>query len=561
MTATPLDRKLAEVFPGRVLAKSLSRRQVFHRVPRYVVEYLLAKYAPDGDEPRVQKVQQLLQERYPGPEQREWVKDRLLRDGKFVLIDELEVQVDLGSGRHTARVPSLGDLRVDVPFELPERFPGVLHGLWGTIGLAYDAADRRIRVEDFVPFQVERVDLAAFQAARGRFSDDEWVELLLRSVGLEPRGMSRRLRLLYLARLTPLVEPGLHLMELGPRQTGKTFLLRNTTPRAFVISGGRATPATLFYHQTQRRPGLIPTQDAVVFDEVAHTRWDDPALLSSLKDYLESGRFSRGSREFHAQASVLFLGNCDRPDHPRTRVLPDGLRGDTAFLDRIAGLLPGFEFPKVTPSLLTEGCGLVVDYLAEVLRKLRALSFEPPVAPFMPPGYTQRDLRGVQKITSGLLKLAFPGRGWSKEALEEVARLAVELREGIYAELSAWNPGEFPPRAPTAAAVSPVVIDIQAPNPTGSDWSVALSLLESRWRALAEGLRDLGVPAPDHVHRDPLDGGRASEDILLAWDNAGHPVALVDGASDLLGDNAVTAAPTTAPLEVRAGLVAAFNRS
>ncbi|RIH89435.1 BREX system Lon protease-like protein BrxL [Calidithermus roseus] len=441
-----MNDRLAKAFPGRVLAKHLTQRPVFHRVPRYVVEYLLAKFAPDGNANAVAKVQRLLQERYPGPEERERVKDQLLRKGRFVLIDELEVQVDLSTGRYSARIPSLGEIKAEVPFDLTERYPGVLYGLWGTIELSYDPARRQVRVADFLPFQVARIDLEEYRRAREAFTEAEWIDVLLMSLGINPRLLGTRLKLLYLARLAPLVEPGLHLMELGPRQTGKTFLLRNTSPEVFLISGGRATPATLFYHQLQRKPGLIPTYQVVIFDEVAHTRWDDPALLSTLKDFMESGRFSRGNRSFHAQASLVFLGNTDSAAVPQTKVLPDGLVGDTAFLDRLAGLLPGHEFPKLGPEWLNQDYGLVLDYLAEVLKRLRVQAFEPELTPYLPSGLTQRDVRAVFKLVAALLKLIFPGGDWPARVLGELVDLALELRERVYAELKYWNPAEFPSR-------------------------------------------------------------------------------------------------------------------
>ncbi|GGM16637.1 BREX system Lon protease-like protein BrxL [Deinococcus aerophilus] len=456
---------MTQPFEGRLLSKSLAKRRVFHGIPRYVVEYLLAKFAPAGADADVARVQKLLQERHVAPEQREWVKDQLLRHGQFVLIDELEVQVDLTSARHHGRLPTLGTLRVDIPFELPEKHPNVLHGLWGTVKLGYDQ-NRRIRVQEFVPFQIGRVNLDEYQQERARFSETEWIILVLRSVGIETGPLSRRLQLLYLVRLAPLVEPNLHLMELGPRQTGKTFLLRNTSPGAFVVSGGRTTPATLFYHQAARRPGLLSTHQAVIFDEISHTTWEDPALLSTLKDYMDSGQFSRGDKTFHAHASLLFMGNAEREDTPLTQALPRGLRGDTAFLDRLHGLLPGFEFPKITGELLTDEPGLVTDYLAEVFKRLRSVALEPELGALLPPGLTQRDRRSVEKLVSGVLKLLYPARDWPQQTLEEVVALALELRGRVHRELHHFNPREFPHAhlgAPPAQSEPPAAA-LPAPN-------------------------------------------------------------------------------------------------
>jgi len=502
--------KALQAFPGQVVEKRLLQEARFHRVPRFVVEYLLAK-AGGGPE-AVEKVRRLLEERYVGSGHQEWLKDQLLRKGRLVLIDRLEVKVDLTTASYQARLPSLGEYTADVDPSLPERYPGVLYGLWGTLELSYEAGTGRVRVRQFIPFQASLVSLDPFLWGRAAFSEEEWTDFLLASVGLNPEGLTPRQKLLYLARIAPLVEPNLHLMELGPRQTGKTYLLRNLSPEAHVISGGKVSPAVLYYDLRARKPGLIPTYQVLVFDEVAHTAWEDPSILSILKDYMESGQFSRGGRSLTAEASLVFLGNTDRPEPPLTRVLPLGLKGDTAFLDRIHGLLPGHEFPKISPDLLYQGPGLVVDYLSAALKRLRPLGFDPDLE--LPQGLTQRDVRAVRKWVSALLKLLYPNRDWPESRVKPLTELALELRERVYCEMSYYNREEFPPRGPCppkpgSAPITPV---------EGITWEELFSLLDEAYVPLFRALQEAGLPPPTEGPEDVPTPHREMIQSLARWD-------------------------------------------
>jgi ATP-dependent Lon protease len=496
--------KIFQAFPGQVVEKRLLQETWFHRVPRFVVEYLLAKAG--GTPEAVDKVRRLLEERYIGPGHQEWLKDRLLRQGRVVIIDRLEVRVDLDTGAHRAHLPSLGEYPAEVDYHLPEQHPGVLYGLWGTVELTYEGGRGRVRVKQFIPFQASLTTLDPYLKGRSLFTEEEWTHFLLASVGFNPQALNPRQQLLYLARLAPLVEPNLHVMELGPRQTGKTYLLRNLSPEAFVISGGKVTPAVLFYNQLTRKPGLIPTYQVLVFDEVAHTAWEDPSILSILKDYMESGQFSRGGRNLTSEASLVFLGNTDRPEVPVTRVLPQGLRGDTAFLDRIHGILPGHEFPKITPDLLYEGPGLVVDYLSAAFRRLRPLGFDPALD--LPKGLTQRDVRAVRKWVSALLKLLFPHRDWPEGRAQELAQLALELRERVYQEMSHYNSEEFPPRTLTLG---------KGATSLGIPWEELFPLLDEAYHPLFQALREAGVPPPTEGPEDVELGDGTMIQSLARW--------------------------------------------
>jgi ATP-dependent Lon protease len=501
--------KALKAFPGQVVEKRLLQETSFHRVPRFVVEYLLAKAG--GKPEAVDKVRRLLEERYLGPGHQERVKDLLLRQGRVVLIDRLEVRVDLATASYRARLPSLGDYEAEVEPRLTEVYPGVLYGLWGTLELAYEAGTGRVRVKQFIPFQASLTSLEPFLQGRAAFSEEEWTDFLLASVGLNPELLTPRQKLLYLARLAPLVEPNLHVMELGPRQTGKTYLLRNLSPDTHVISGGKVTPAVLYYDLRDRKPGLIPTYQVLVFDEVAHTAWEDPSILSILKDYMESGQFSRGGKTLAAEASLVFLGNTDRPEVPVTRVLPLGLKGDTALLDRIHGLLPGHEFPKISPELLYQGPGLVVDYLSAALKKLRQLAFDPPLE--LPRGLTQRDARAVRKWVSALLKLLYPNRDWPQERVQALAQLGLELRERVYCEMSHYNRDEFPPRGPCP----PRTGETSVPFPAGITWEELFTLVDEAYHPLLQALREAGLPPPTEGPEDVKTASGIMLQSLARW--------------------------------------------
>jgi ATP-dependent Lon protease len=455
-----LDRKARQVYGDQVVVKALAQRAAFHRVPRYVSEYLIAKYVrPESWRDDLEKVQAKIKELLPETDRRELVKERLLRTGEVVLIDHVEARIDLKNGQRWAKVEALADDTVRVPNSILEQQPGLLlGGLWGTIRIRYcpeaDGAHPNELV-NFTPFQIGPPDLAAFRAGRTAFTTDEWISLMLQSAGYAPQAFpTRRLRLILLARLAPLVQCNLNTVELGPRQTGKTFLLRNISPRVFTVSGGRTTPANLFVNLATRAVGILGTRKVVVFDEIAHTSFGDKdATLSTLKDYMESAQFSRGARSFAVDASLVYAGNLDVQDEqpdPRYRHLFEPLPSeliDSAFLDRLHGYLPGWEVPKITPEGLASGVGFITDYFGEVLARFREDDFQGLVRDLeFAPGMTQRDKVAVERLTSALVKLVYPhGKATSPE-LEELAALASELRQRVHNQLTEIAPGEFKPR-------------------------------------------------------------------------------------------------------------------
>jgi ATP-dependent Lon protease len=455
-----LDRKARTVFGAHVVVKSLAQQAALHGLPRYVSEYLLAKYVnPESWRDDLARVQAKIKDLLPDLEHRELLKDRLLRTGEITLIDFVEARVDLRSGQRWARVPAVNEDKVRASGPLLEQHPGLLlGGLWGTTKLKYAPEANPANPNEiiaFTPFQVGPPDVAGYRERRGQFTTDEWLGLMLQSAGYAPEAFpNRRLRLLLLARLVPLVERNVNLIELGPRQTGKTFLLRNVSPRVFTLSGGKTTPANLFVNLATKAVGILGSRKVVVFDEIAHTTFsDEDATLSTLKDFMESGQFSRGAKSFATDASLVFTGNLDvEGDKPHARyqhlleALPEELV-DTAFLDRIHGYLPGWEIPKITPAALAQGVGFVTDYFGEVLVKLREDDFQGRIRalPFAA-GMTRRDHVAVERLGSGLIKLLYPDGKPTDEELREVVDLACELRQRVHDQLVVIAPGEFQPR-------------------------------------------------------------------------------------------------------------------
>src|SRR5262245_1905855 len=451
------EQKIARLFGDRIVDKGLAQQEAFSRLPRYVSEYLIAKYVKRETAAQdLERIKDQVRERIPDTDRRELIKDRLVREGQFVLIDTVEVRVDLKTGQRFATVPAIDERAARIEESILQRNPGLLTGgMWGTVKLWYRPevdAERPVEIGAFTPFQADVSSVDDVVEARREFTTEEWIRLLLASVGLDAAAFpSERVRLLVLARLIPLVESNVNLIELGPRQTGKTFLLRNTSPQAFVISGGKATPANLFVNLATRNVGIIGSRKVVVFDEIASTSFADAeATISMLKDYMESGQFSRGAKTFSSDASIVMCGNLDvRDDLPDTRyrhlfqMLPPELI-DAAFLDRVHGYLPGWEIPKITRATLARGPAFVIDFFGEYLLALRRRELRSSVHRLtFNQHLTQRDLVAVERLGAGLIKLLFPHGELTDEELAMVTSLAVELRQRVHNQLSVLAAGEF----------------------------------------------------------------------------------------------------------------------
>ncbi len=468
--STAFDERVLQVFGALgepvVLPKGLALAlRTQGQVPRYVSEFLLAQRP---SEHAVAAIRDYLEEHHPLPRDRNLWRHRLVQEGEIRIVDRLEVTVDVKDGSHLGRIGSL-NLVARVDPALGERHPGLLSGgLWGRVDLVWEPVGEDIpatAVRDFHPAQAyARLD--PFLEGRGYFTALEWIDLLLTSAGYDSVALvtglagpdALRRKLLVLTRLAPLAEPSLHLLELGPKNTGKTYLARNISQDAFVISGGSVTPANLFVHLTTGVPGLLAQRRMVAFDEIARLRLGSTEIVAALKDFLESGQFSRGRHEFASDCSVVLLGNIDVEGglpaaHYRhlCEPLPEELR-DSAFIDRLHGFIPGWELPKLEPSSFATGVGFVSDYFGEVLVRLRALPYEAEFLELsrehpMLDGMTRRDAVAVQRIALGLLKLVYPnGPSGDQEVVEAILSLAGELRQRIHNQLCRIAPGEFAPR-------------------------------------------------------------------------------------------------------------------
>lgn len=465
---TVTDKKVFELMGDRVVLKPLTRwNDAYKEFPRYVMEYLCAHYVDPASPLAGQKrIDQLLQEHYVDSDAKELIKSRIREKREYVLLGSLQVRLDAGRDHYWAEVPALGDSYVRVSQKVLQEFGDTLltGGAWGTMTIEYDShyeLQGRIFpffVREFKPFQITRLDLGDYITKRRLFTDDEWIDLLITSIGFNPAKFDQRTKLLYLLRLVPFVEPNYNLIELGPRETGKTYTYRNTSSQSFVISGGKATPATLFYNVASRKIGILGYRDVIFFDEIASTRFGDPeATISVLKDFMQTGRFSRGPNEFSSQASIVLGGNIDTNVERKTpaeryqhlfEVLPPELGADTAFLDRIHAFLPGWEVPKIRPENYAEGYGFITDYLAEIFVLLRRqtsfITIIQSKANFE--GITGRNQTAISKTAAGLLKLIYPHRTVDDVTNEELAiclKLAVECRKRVIDQLSIIAGDEF----------------------------------------------------------------------------------------------------------------------
>ncbi len=456
-----LDHAANEAFAGRVVRKDLVRQvKVGANVPVYVLEFLLGKYCASDDPAAIatglQVVNQTLSDNFIRPDEAEKSKARLKRQGEHRLIDKVSVRLLASEDKYWAELANFGDKFVHVPEEIVYRYDRLLQGgVWSQLDLVYNADDEELHKRPFYirglkPIQVAAFSLDDYATGRERFSRDEWLDLIVRSIGLKSREFDLRRKLLYLTRLIPLAERNYNLVELGPWGTGKSFVYRETSPNAILISGGKTTVAQLFVHMGTGRMGLIGTWDTVAFDEVAGIEFSDSSVVQILKDYMESGSFARGKEEMPAEASLVFLGNTSKPAEELIRTghlfadLPKAMI-DPAFLDRIHFYLPGWETPKMEHRLFTGHYGFVSDYLAEAVRELRKRSYVHVLDSEFELGdhLSARDERAVRKTVSGLLKILHPDEGWTSSELREYVEFAIEGRRRVKEQLKKLAPHDY----------------------------------------------------------------------------------------------------------------------
>ena len=461
-----LNQKIVRLLGDRVILKPLTRwNEAYKEFPRYVMEYLVSRYVQPNDPVAGQeKIDRILTEHYAESAKKELIKSRIKEKGEYTLLGQFSLRLDQARDHYWADVPALGDNMVRIAPKILQQYGDVLltSGAWGTMEVEYDATYEikgkkfPFYVRQFTPLQYTRLDLDDFIAKRPLFTDDEWIDLLVQSIGFNPERFDRRVKMLMLLRLVPFIEANYNLIELGPRETGKTYTFRNTSNRGFVVSGGKATPATLFYNKGTRKLGVVGLKHVVFFDEIANTRFDDAeASISVLKDYMQTGKFSRGDQEFSAQCSIVLGGNIDtnldrREPEERYRhlfePLPPELQ-DPAFLDRIHAYLPGWEMPKIRPENYATGYGFLTDYLAEIFAELRRRNFQTHVNAWVDMGaMTGRNQDAIKKTAAGMLKLLYPHRTVENLGEGEIAPIiefGVEMRKRTTDQLALVLPAEF----------------------------------------------------------------------------------------------------------------------
>ena len=448
-----LDRRANELFAGRVVRKDLVRQvKVGANVPVYVLEFLLGKYCASDDsaaiEAGLEVVNETLRENFIRPDESEQAKAKLKRKGQHRLLDKVDVRLVASEDKFWAHLSSFGDKYVHVPEELVYKYDRLLGGgVWCQLDLVYDAdvgesQKRPFYIKGLKPIQVAAFDMEGYLAARAQMDRDEWLDLVTRSIGLEPTHYDLRGKLLALLRLVPMAERNYNLIELGPWGTGKSFVYREASPNAILVSGGKVTVAQLFVNLSSGRVGLLGMWDVVAFDEVAGLEMSDSTVVNMLKDFMESGSFARGKEEVPTEASIVFIGNTSRPHQELVRSahlfadLPRAMV-DPAFLDRLHYYLPGWEAPKLEKRLFTDHFGLVSDYFAEALRQLRKQSQVGALDRDFALGshLSARDEKAVRKTVSGLLKILHPHGEWSHGELREYLEFAMEGRRRVKEQL------------------------------------------------------------------------------------------------------------------------------
>lgn len=448
-----LDQLANDAYAGRVVRKDLVRQvKVGANVPVYVLEFLLGKYCASDDPAAIatglEVVNQSLRENFIRPDESEKAKAELKRKGQHRLIDKVDVRLVPSEDKFWAHLANFGDKYVNIPEDVVYKYERLLGGgAWCQLDLIYNVSDdeekkRPFYIRALKPIQVAAFDMDEYLVGRARFNRDEWLDLVIRSIGLEPAHFDLRGKLLTVLRLVPMVERNYNLIELGPWGTGKSFVYRETSPNALLISGGKVTVAQLFVNLSSGRIGLLGMWDVVAFDEVAGLEMSDSTVINMLKDYMESGSFARGKEETPAEASVVFVGNTSKPHQELVRTahlfadLPKAMI-DPAFLDRLHYYLPGWEVPKLEQRLFTGHFGLVSDYLAEALRQLRKQTFVRAIDEDFALGthLSARDEKAVRKTVSGLLKILHPHGQWTHGELREYLEFAMEGRRRVKEQL------------------------------------------------------------------------------------------------------------------------------
>lgn len=454
--------KLLLNFPGKIVRKDLTKKiKEGANVPVYVLEYLLGMYCTSTEEEDIEEgvktVKNILAQNYVRPDEAQKIISKLRETGSYTVIDKISVNLNYKEDLYEAEFSNLGIKGVPISESYPSQYERLLSGgIWCIVQMEYfyDEADKRRNpfiINKLTPIQMPGIDMDELKSGREKFSDEEWMDVILRSTGMEPDHLTKREKWLHLARLIPLVENNYNFCELGPRGTGKSHIYKEISPNSILVSGGQTTVANLFYNMSSRQVGLVGMWDCVAFDEVAGITFKDKDGIQIMKDYMASGSFARGKEEKNASASMVFVGNINQSVDAILKTshlfepFPDAMANDSAFFDRMHCYLPGWEIPKYRPNFFTNDYGFITDYLSEAMREMRKISYADAYDAYFSLGgqLNQRDVIGVKKTVSGLVKLLYPHGQFNRDQIEEILRFSLEMRRRVKEQLKKIGGMEF----------------------------------------------------------------------------------------------------------------------
>jgi len=452
--------KLNTYFAGKIVRKDLTKLlKEGANVPIYVLEYLLGMYCSSDDEEvineGIEKVKQILAKNYVRPDEREIVKSKIKEKGRYKIIDKISAKLNEKQNVYLAEFQNLGINNVYIDEETIKKYQKLLAGgIWCIVTMEYVFDENShfspFVIEEIKPIQMPYFNFEEFVNNRQYFTKEEWIDLVIRSTGMEPNEFDEKTKWHLMARLIPFVENNYNLTELGPRGTGKSFIYKELSPYSILVSGGQTTVANLFYNMASKQVGLVGNWDVVAFDEVAGIRFKDKDGIQIMKDYMESGSFARGKNQIQAKASFVFVGNIDgsienlvKTSHLLSPFPKEMI--DSAFFDRFHAYIPGWEIPKMRPHFFTNDYGFISDYMAEWMRELQKYNFSNAIEKYFRLGkdLNQRDVKAVKKTVSGLLKLIHPDEKYTKEDVKEVLEYALTLRRRIKEQLKKIGGMEF----------------------------------------------------------------------------------------------------------------------
>lgn len=457
-----LNEKLNKYFAGKVVRKDLTKKiKEGANVPVYVLEYLLGMYCATNDEQAindgVNTVKRILADNFVRPDEAEKIKSKIKEQGIYTIIDKVTVRLNERQDIYQAEFSNLGIKDAYISEDIVKKYEKLLvGGIWCIVKVSYTFDDVEKHKIPFTassldPIQLPNMDLTGLFEGRKNFTKDEWIDVLIRSMGIEPSQLTDIQKWHFIERAVPLVENNYNLCELGPRGTGKSHIYKEISPNSILISGGQTTVANLFYNMSQKKIGLVGMWDCVAFDEVAGITFKDKDGIQIMKDYMASGSFARGKEEKNANASMVFVGNVNQSVEVLLKTshlfepFPKEMANDSAFFDRMHFYLPGWEIPKMRPELITDEYGFITDYLSEYFREMRKRTFSDSLDKYFKLGnnLNQRDVIAVRKTVSGLVKLLYPNGEYSKEELEEILAYALVGRRRVKEQLKKIGGMEF----------------------------------------------------------------------------------------------------------------------